>query len=138
MKKNESSNQDPSPSDVFKERLRTAREMRGLSQADLAAKTGLPPSSIAHFEGGKRKPSFDNLRKLSEALSVTTDYLLGRADDPGAAAAADLLFRHAAKLTDNDLALATEFLKMLVKRNELATDPDRPVSLRGGRKEGKD
>ncbi|WP_211221632.1 helix-turn-helix domain-containing protein [Desulfocurvibacter africanus] len=114
--KNMSSTQKPSPSDVFKERLRAAREMRGLSQADLATKTGLPPSSIAHFEGGKRKPSFDNLRKLSEALDVTTDYLLGRADDPTAAVTADPLFRHAAKLTDKDRALAAEFLEMLAKR----------------------
>ena len=122
MKKIETSPQNPSPSDIFKERLRAAREMRSLSQADLAAKTGLPPSSIAHFEGGKRKPSFDNLRKLSEALEVTTDYLLGRADDPAAAGVADPLFRHAAKLTANDRAIAAEFLEMLAKR--------------GGKKEG--
>lgn len=110
--------QGPAPSDIFKDRLRAAREMRGLSQADLAAKTGLPPSSIAHFEGGKRKPSFDNLRKLSEALEVTTDYLLGRADDPAAATEADPLFRHAAKLTDKDRVLAADFLEMLAKRGE--------------------
>lgn len=114
---NDSSSQKSSPSDVFKERLRAAREMRGLSQADLAFKTGLPPSSIAHFEGGKRKPSFDNLRKLSEALEVTTDYLLGRVDDSSADMAADPLFRHAAKLTEDQRTLVADFLEMLAKRD---------------------
>jgi transcriptional regulator with XRE-family HTH domain len=104
-------------------RLRAAREMRKLSQAELAAKTGLPPSSIAHFEGGKRKPSFDNLRKLSEALAVTTDYLLGRTDDLEADVNADPLFRHAAKLTDDDRKLVAGFLDLLEAK-------------RGGKKEG--
>jgi len=116
MKNNEVSTQKKQPSEIFMERLRAAREMRSMSQAELAAKTGLPPSSIAHFEGGNRKPSFDNLRKLSEALAVTTDYLLGRADDPEAAVAADPMFRHAAKLTEKDRELAAAFLEMLAKR----------------------
>lgn len=109
------SSQSLSPSEIFKDRLRAAREMRGLSQVELAAKTGLPPSSIAHFEGGKRKPSFDNLRKLSDALAVTTDYLLGRTADSTAAVEADPLYRHAAKLTESDRAIAARFLKMLAE-----------------------
>lgn len=103
-------------SNFFMTRLRTAREMRSLSQAELAAKTGLPPSSIAHFEGGKRKPSFDNLRKLSEALEVSTDYLLGRTDDLDADVRADPLFRHAAKLTEDDRELVAGFLKLLADK----------------------
>lgn len=120
--KNVAPNQNNSPSNFFMARLRAAREMRSLSQAELAAKTGLPPSSIAHFEGGKRKPSFDNLRKLSEALEVTTDYLLGRTDAPDVATNADPLFRHADKLTAADRELVDEFLKMLAAK-------------RGGKKE---
>ncbi|MGE4296483.1 MAG: helix-turn-helix domain-containing protein [Desulfovibrionaceae bacterium] len=115
---NDVSNQNSLPSDIFKERLRTARDTRGLSQAELAAKTGLPPSSIAHFEGGKRKPSFDNLRKLSDALEVTTDYLLGRTDDPAAHADADPLFRHAAKLSDADREFVADVIATIVKRRE--------------------
>lgn len=37
----------------------------------------MQPSAIAHFEAGRRKPSFDNVRSLSRALKVTADYLLG-------------------------------------------------------------
>lgn len=106
------------PSDAFKDRLRIARErLRSMSQVELAKATGLPPSSIAHFEGGGRKPSFDNLRKLANALNVTTDYLLGRVDEPGMAQAADPLARHGAKLTQENRSLAEAFMEMLADRD---------------------
>ena len=74
---------DPPPTDIFKVRLRKARDLRAWSQGDLGQKAGMPGSSIAHFETGARKPSFDSLRRLANALEVTTDYLLGRVDEPG-------------------------------------------------------
>ena len=89
---------------VFAERLRDARErLRGLTQAQLAEKTGLPSTSISHFENpeGTRKPSFDNLRRLANALEVTTDYLLGRSNDHvGMPVAEDALYRDVQNLTD--------------------------------------
>ena len=46
------------PSEIFRERLKNARDkLREWSQAELATKAGLPPTSIAHFEAGARKPS---------------------------------------------------------------------------------
>ncbi len=62
----------------FGERLRKVRESKGLNQAQLAEKSGLQPSAVSHFELGRRSPSFDNLKRLADALSVTIDYLLGR------------------------------------------------------------
>ena len=71
----------PQPS-VFGDRLLVAREKRGMSQADLAAKTGLSPAVISHFERGVRQfPSADTLVKLTDALQVSSDYLLGRVAD---------------------------------------------------------
>ena len=76
------------PSEIFQIRLRTAREeLRKWSQSKLAEQAKLPPSSIAHFETGTRKPSFDTLRRLANALEVSTDYLLGRVELPGMAEA---------------------------------------------------
>ncbi len=106
------------PSDLFQERLRAARELRKWSQGELAEKASMPSSSIAHFESGSRKPSFDTLRRLANALDVTTDYLLGRVEDPALAQAADPLFRDVSKLTGNDRELAKDFLKMLAERNK--------------------
>jgi transcriptional regulator with XRE-family HTH domain len=106
------------PSDAFPDRLRAARDLRGYSQGALAVKAKMPPTSIAHFEGGSRKPSFDTLRRLATALEVTTDYLLGRVDQPDLAEAGDPLFRDVGKLTGHDRELAKDFLKMLADRQE--------------------
>jgi len=108
----------PTPSEIFKDRLKAARELREMKQSELAEKSGLPPSSIAHFESGNRKPSFDNLRRLATALEVTTDYLLGRVDDPGLAEAGDPLYRDIGKLTGRDREIAKDFLEMLAKKAE--------------------
>ena len=91
-----------------------------MSQIELAKATGLPPSSIAHFEGGGRKPSFDSLRKLANALNVTTDYLLGRVDEPGMAQSADPLYRFGTRLTEKNRSLAEDFLRMLAERDRNA------------------
>src|SRR6266516_4861093 len=110
---------DESPSESFKTRLKTAREsLRKWNQTELAARAGMPPSSIAHFETGSRKPSFDTLRRLANALEVTTDYLLGRTDDPALAEAGDPLYRDVGKLTGHYRELAIDFLQMLAKRSE--------------------
>jgi transcriptional regulator with XRE-family HTH domain len=106
------------PSQEFQDRLKKARELRELKQNELAARAKLPPSSIAHMEAGTRKPSFDNLKRLAIALEVTTDYLLGRVDEPGLAEAGDPLFRDVGKLTDSDREHARDFLKMLAERSE--------------------
>ena len=117
---------DQPPSAQFKERLRAARHMRDWSQGDLAARAELPPSSIAHLEAGSRKPSFETLRRLAIALQVTTDYLLGRTDDPALAESADPLYRNVSRLTGRDRELATDFLNMLAGRNAARKKSDEP------------
>lgn len=105
------------PSGVFPERLRAARVWRELSQGELAIKAKLPPSSISHFESGKRKPSFDSLNTLANSLKVTIDYLLGRVDEfEGLSSVSDQIYRDAKKLNADDLELAQDFLEMLKKR----------------------
>ena len=108
------------PTDRFLERLRTAREFRQLSQNELAKRAGLQPSAVSHFETGTRKPSFDNLRRLADALRVTTDYLLGRTDNmDGLTFSADQLNRHYAGLSAEYQEMADDILKMLAdKANE--------------------
>jgi transcriptional regulator with XRE-family HTH domain len=106
------------PSEVFPERLRSAREKRGLNQGDLAKRAGLQASAISHFETGTRKPSFDNLRRLADALDVTTDYLLGRVRDLDGLAGADKLHRHYDRLTSDDRDVADSVIEMLAKKTE--------------------
>ncbi len=114
--------ENATPSKIFPSRLRKARDLRGWSQGDLAEKAGIPASSIAHFEAGGRKPSFDTLRRLANALEMTTDFLLGRVEAPGLAEAGDPLFRDIGKLSGNDREIAKDFLKMLAQRNSKKKD----------------
>ena len=107
------------PSEIFPDRMLTARKLRGLSQSELAQKTGLQPAAVSHFETGARKPSFDNLRRLAEALDVTTDFLIGRTPDPETVwKPDDPLYRHVEQLSDADREHAAEYLELLVKRAE--------------------
>ena len=104
------------PSNIFPERLRMARELRDLNQSELARITGLQASAVSHFEIGARKPSFDNLKRLADALNVTTDYLLGRVHDPAGLAGADRLHRHLGQLKGSDRTFAEDMIKMLAER----------------------
>ena len=107
------------PSEIFQERLKKARDLRDWNQNELAIRADLPPSSIAHFEAGSRKPSFDTLRRIANALDVTTDYLLGRVDDPAMAESGDPLYRDVGKLTGRDREIAKDFLRMLAERKDV-------------------
>jgi transcriptional regulator with XRE-family HTH domain len=62
----------------FGHRLASIRQIRGLSQSDLAKRTGLKPSAVSHFETGRRLPAIHNLKVLCDALDISADYLIGR------------------------------------------------------------
>jgi transcriptional regulator with XRE-family HTH domain len=116
--------QSTPPSAAFIERLRTAREYRGLNQGELAIRAGLQPSAISHFETGARKPSFDNLRLLADTLDVTTDYLLGRVEDFKALAGAEELHRHYHALDGDDRKFADDLITRLASK-AAARDKDK-------------
>ena len=105
------------PSEIFPERLRAAREKRKLSQGELAERAGFQPSAISQFETGTRKPSFDNLRRLADAMEVTSDYLLGRVTEIQALAGSDQLHRHYDRLSTEDRRVAEQFLGFLANKN---------------------
>jgi transcriptional regulator with XRE-family HTH domain len=112
---------------IFSDRLRKARENKNLRQAELAKKAGLEASAVSHFEAGRRQPSFHNLRRLADALSVTTDYLLGRDLNLGASGpAVEGLFRRVAELTDEDREVLDGMAQtLLVRRRRLEQEkPD--------------
>lgn len=107
---------ESSPSTIFPNRLRRAREYRGLTQGELAERAKLQPSAISHFETGARKPSFDNLRLLADTLDVTTDYLLGRVAEFKDLAGADKLHRHYDALQESDRKFADALITHLADK----------------------
>lgn len=60
----------------FGQRIKIMRDLRGLTQTQLAAQLGITPQAVAAFERGKAEPSLKSLIGLSRALEVTTDWLL--------------------------------------------------------------
>jgi len=53
-----------------------------LSQAALARLVGMAKSTICECEGGRIQPSLTTLMRLSAALDVSTDDLLGLIEEP--------------------------------------------------------
>lgn len=96
---------------TFADRLKKIRDDRELSQSDLARKAGMQPSAIAHFEAGRRKPSFDNVRALARALDVSADYLLGT----GGATTA---FRDENKLSSKDRGVIQSVIDGMVSKKK--------------------
>lgn len=58
------------------------REEKGWSQRELARRVNLNPSVMNRIELSERPIKDQELAKIADVLDVTTDYLLGRTDDP--------------------------------------------------------
>jgi transcriptional regulator with XRE-family HTH domain len=56
--------------DFFGLRLKELREGAGLSQAELAASAKLTRDGVSQLEQGRRRPSWDTVLALAEALGV--------------------------------------------------------------------
>jgi len=97
------------------DRIKQLLETRGLTQAQLSTKSGLPPATISHFITGLRTPGTSSLRKLSDALGVTVEYLLGITEEPKIAGdEAKVIFRNAQQLSEESLKTLANFSQMLI------------------------
>lgn len=82
--------------------LRSLREARHLTQAELGAKAGMAAASVSHFETGQRAPALDSLVRLADALEVSVDALLGRASQD-ASPRVDPIFLQASRASASTL-----------------------------------
>lgn len=62
---------------IFSERLCAARKQMGITQAELARRMNIQRATLKRYEHGLLLPSFETLLRLSKALGVTTDHLIG-------------------------------------------------------------
>lgn len=69
--------------DVFPVRLRLARCNKWLTQNELAAETGIKPSSISQYESGKNIPDIARFVLLAHTLGVSLDWLCGLKKERG-------------------------------------------------------
>lgn len=107
------------------EKIRVKREEKGMTQAELAKKSGLTQATISRIESGEVKQlKSDAIRALAQALGVTTDFLVGdlkhmtfddtlRADD-----SAQFIFRGYEKLSEEKRKQLREFVEFLVTQQK--------------------
>ncbi len=67
----------------FSEILLYLRENKGITQKELANACGVSSQCISALESGVRNPTGSTILSLADYFEVSTDYLLGRADDFG-------------------------------------------------------
>ena len=61
----------------IKDRLNEAMRLRGLTAAELAAKSGLQKSSVSRYLAGENVPRSLAVGKMAKALDVSPAWLLG-------------------------------------------------------------
>jgi transcriptional regulator with XRE-family HTH domain len=67
---------------ILAARVKQRRERLGMSQTALAEQTGIPIPNLNRIEHGRQSIYIQRLVDLAEALQVSTDYLLGRTEEP--------------------------------------------------------
>lgn len=65
------------------DRIRSAREAKGMTQLELAKKIGYTTTgAMSLIESGKRDLALDKVREIAKVLDVTPNWLMGWADSP--------------------------------------------------------
>ena len=60
----------------FSETLTSLRKMHGMTQQQVAEKTGLTRSALGMYETGKREPDFETLQRIAEFYHVDMNTLI--------------------------------------------------------------
>lgn len=64
------------------EKIKELRKNSKITQEQLGNAIGVSKMAISYFEKGKKSPGRESLEKIADYFGVTTDYLLGRSEDP--------------------------------------------------------
>lgn len=103
--------------EVLRANLARFREQKGLTQAELGRRAGIAAASVSHFETGQRTPSLESLFKLSGALAVSLDVLVGRNTE--SAWAMDPVFMRASQADSETLETVKRVASALLAEADL-------------------
>ena len=67
---------------TFSERLRELRTAKGNTQKQIAELLSIAERNYRRYEAGDVDPTASNATILADYFDVSTDYLLGRSDNP--------------------------------------------------------
>jgi transcriptional regulator with XRE-family HTH domain len=94
----------------FGRRIKQLREEKGVRQEDIGNLFSVSKSAVSQWENDIRTPDMDIIIKLADFFDVSTDYLLGRTNDPS--------LSDTQHVNDDE---ALEYLDELHKRPEMKT-----------------
>jgi len=108
----------------FAERLRALRKQNALSQTELGQRAGLHYTHIGRFERGASRPGGDTLKRLADALGVSSDYLLEGSVEAAAKAKfsdRELLqqFQEVERLSEDDKHVIKTLLDAFLTKRQL-------------------
>ncbi len=63
-------------------RMRSLRDKKDLKQNKVAEMLDITPFQLSRYESGKTKPDPEMIASIANYYDVSTDYLLGRSDEP--------------------------------------------------------
>ena len=109
---------------AFAEGLKELRKQAHLTQVELAKLLGIEQSSYADWERGKKKPTQENLVKISQVLGVSIDYLVINSEEKSNDLDnIELLFRMNSKgLTDEEKEVFKKELIEFMEERKKAFD----------------
>jgi len=87
-------------------RIKEIRKKNNLTQNDFGKLFNLNDSTISLYESNKRTPEYDILVRIADKFNVTTDWLLGRVEEP------DLIIHEGTSLPYNLKEIGVEYLKL--------------------------
>lgn len=67
--------------EIFRHRMKIARNEANMSQGELARSVGSTRSTISGYEADGKEPDYATLVKICKALDVSPDYLFGLTDE---------------------------------------------------------
>ena len=104
---------------IMGERLLGLRENLKLTQQKLSKLLGISQTAINRYEHGETAINSNALRKYADFFDVSSDYILGRCDDPQG-----MKFDYQPKYLKNKLANSGEWREFV----EMCFDPNSPIS----------
>ena len=111
---------------MLSKRLISARRKSKLTQAELAKKVHTTKSTISNYENRHSNPSNEMLVLLSDALNVSTDYLLGKTEELGTPKTS-ILTGQEINLSMKELKVFEELKKHPALFHDLVKDPEAKI-----------
>ncbi len=100
------------------DRLREARESKGLLQEDVASYLGVPRPAISQMENGNRKVDAIELARLAKLYGQSLSYFSDGDETVNESSGIELLKRTASELSQKDRAEVLRFAEFLKQKSQ--------------------